>query len=379
MTSTRLTPVNTVAVGAGPWVLGGVAAGVAPAVVRLRRWATRRWVLRPRAFWLRRIRASNMRCRLAGGRGLRHLLPGLGDRAELGGRGVVRGPRVIRALVLRQLETALRLLAGLLLALQLLDLLLLLLLALFYARTAGGGEVVIAFRWLLAAPLRQLDRGLHRVAVVLRAVQVLAREDFLNLARGDAFEDGRQVRAAQRLLLEELLRQGVQVVPVLTQDLVGNVLGLVHEHADVLVHQRGDLLGGVELATAAAADEWVALLLAELHRTHTRAHAVLDDHGLGDLRGHLDVRARAGGRVAEDQLLGGTPTHGEDEASEELGAVVHALVVFRGGHCVSTGAAAGQDGDLVDPLDVLHRPRGQGVAALVVGGDLLLVLGDDLR
>src|SRR5699024_1265347 len=131
--------------------------------------------------------------------------------------------------------------------------------------------------------------------------------------------------------------------------------------------------------TATAADEWVALLLAELHRTHTRAHAVLDDHGLGDLRGHLDVRARAGGRVAEDQLLGGTPTHGEDEASEELGAVVHALVVFRGGHCVSTGAAAGQDGDLVDPLDVLHRPRGQGVAALVVGGDLLLVLGDDLR
>src|SRR5699024_9318688 len=232
MTSTRLTPVNTVAVGAGPWVLGGVAAGVAPAVVRLRRWATRRWVLRPRAFWLRRIRASNMRCRLAGGRGLRHLLPGLGDRAELGGRGVVRGPRVIRALVLRQLETALRLLAGLLLALQLLDLLLLLLLALFDARTAGGGEVVLAFRRLLAAFLRQLDRSLHRLAVVLRAVQVLAREDFRNLARGDALEDGLQVRAAQRLLLEQLLRQGVQVVPVLTQDLVGNVLGLVHEHAD---------------------------------------------------------------------------------------------------------------------------------------------------
>src|SRR5699024_1768509 len=257
---------------------------VAPAVVRLRRWATRRWVLLLRALWLCRIRARNMRRGLAGRRGLRHLLlPCLGNRADLGGRCVVRGPRVVRALALRQRETALRLLVGLLLTLQLLDLLLLLLLALFDARTAGGGEVVLAFRWLLAALLRQLDRSLHRLAVVLRAVQVLAREDFRNLARGDAFEDGLQIRAAQRLLLEELLRQGVQVVPVLTQDLVGNVLGLVHEHADVLVHQRGDLLGGVELAPATAADEWVALLLAELHRTHARAHAVLHDHGLGDL------------------------------------------------------------------------------------------------
>src|SRR5699024_9925313 len=118
---------------------------------------------------------------------------------------------------------------------------------------------------------------------------------------------------------------------------------------------------------------------AELHGTHARAHAVLDNHGLGDLRSHLDVRARAGGRVAEDQFLGGTAAHGEDEASEELGAVVHALIVFCGGHRVPAGAAAGQDGDLVDPLDVLHRPGGQRVAALVVGGDLLLVLGDDLR
>src|SRR5699024_3638492 len=104
-----------------------------------------------------------------------------------------------------------------------------------------------------------------------------------------------------------------------------------------------DLLGGVELATAAAADERVALLLAELHGTHARAHAVLDNHGLGDLRSHLDVRARAGGRVAEDQFLGGTAAHGEDEASEELGAVVHALIVFCGGHRVPAGAAAGQD------------------------------------
>src|SRR5699024_7578310 len=221
MTSTRLAPVSSVAVGAGPWVLRGVTAGVAPAGVRLGCWTARRWVvrlwvarrggvwrwvagrwaLRTRAFWLRRIRTSNMRCRLAGGRELRHLLlPGLGDRADLGGRGGVRGPRGSRALVLRQLETALRLLACFLRALQLLNLLLLLLLALFDARAAGSGEVILALRRLLAALLGQLDRGLHRLAVILGAVQVLAREDLGDLTRGDALEDGLQVRAAQRLL-----------------------------------------------------------------------------------------------------------------------------------------------------------------------------------
>jgi hypothetical protein len=44
---------------------------------------------------------------------------------------------------------------------------------------------------------------------------------------------------------------------------------------------------------------------------------------------------------------------------------------------VTAGAAAGQDGHLVDRVDVRHRPARQRVAGLVVGGDLLLVLADD--
>ena len=44
---------------------------------------------------------------------------------------------------------------------------------------------------------------------------------------------------------------------------------------------------------------------------------------------------------------------------------------------MSTGSAAGQDSDLVDRLDVVHRPRRQRVAAFVIGGDLLLGLADD--
>ena len=42
------------------------------------------------------------------------------------------------------------------------------------------------------------------------------------------------------------------------------------------------------------------------------------------------------------------------------------------------GAPARQDRELVDRLQVGHGPRGERVAALVVGRDLLLLLGDDL-
>ena len=57
--------------------------------------------------------------------------------------------------------------------------------------------------------------------------------------------------------------------------------------------------------------------------------------------------------------------------------VISPLVVLGHRHGMAASAAAGQDGDLVDRLDVGHRPRRQGVTTLVVGGDLLLQLADD--
>ena len=79
----------------------------------------------------------------------------------------------------------------------------------------------------------------------------------------------------------------------------------------------------------------------------------------------------------EHQFLGRAATHRHDQPRDHLRAGHQALVVLGHRHGVTAGAAARQDGDLVDGLDVGHRPGRQGVAALVVGGDLLLVLADD--
>ena len=113
------------------------------------------------------------------------------------------------------------------------------------------------------------------------------------------------------------------------------------------------------------------------HRAQLAAHAVLGDHRAGDLGGLLDVRHGAGGRLAEHQLLGGASAHREHQPRNHLRAGHQALVVLGHGHRVPAGATARQDGHLVDRVDVRHRPRGEGVPAFVVGGDLLLVLADD--
>ena len=119
------------------------------------------------------------------------------------------------------------------------------------------------------------------------------------------------------------------------------------------------------------------MLGAVADRAELGAHAVLGDHRAGDLGGLVDVGRRAGGRLAEHQFLGRAATHREHQPRDHLRAGHQALVVLGHRHGVSAGAAAGQDRHLVDGLDVGHRPGRQGVAALVIGGDLLLVLADD--
>ena len=130
---------------------------------------------------------------------------------------------------------------------------------------------------------------------------------------------------------------------------------------------------------APAAHEWVALFVAVFHHAQRGRHAVLHQHGFGDLRGHFNVGAGPGGGLAKHQLLGGPATHGKHQPGIELIPVIHALVVFLGGHGMPTGAATSQNGDLVHTFDVLEGPSSQGVATLMVCGDFLFFLRNHLR
>ena len=223
----------------------------------------------------------------------------------------------------------------------------------------GGIEKRHAFRQLLAALLRQLNRGLHwGVANLAWETIVLTWEDIEGLARFDAVEYALQVRAAQGFLLQQGRGQLVQVVTVIAQDVIGLLVRALEQVAHLLINLGGNLIGVIDGATATHLAEGIALLLAVLHGAQVRGEAVLGEHGTSNLGGVFNIGRRTGGRRTEDQLLGRAAAHGKDQAGEELVAGVHALVVFLGGHGVAAGSAASQDGDLVHALNILERPRG---------------------
>ena len=181
----------------------------------------------------------------------------------------------------------------------------------------------------------------------------------------------------QCFLLQEFRGQHVEHVAVLGQDRPRLVVRGLDQLTDLVIDVTGDFVAVVGLGTHGAAQERIAVLGAVAHRTEFGTHAVLGDHRARNLGGLLNIGDRTGGRLPEHQLLGGPATHGEHESGDHFRPGHQALVILGYRHRVPTGAAAGQDRNFINRLDIGHRPRRQGVAALVVGGDLLLRLADD--
>ena len=239
------------------------------------------------------------------------------------------------------------------------------------------GSRPVTRRPRLAALLGQLGGRADRRLVRRRAAaEVVERGDARPLL--DPVEDALEVLAGERLLLEELEDEVVEDVAVGVEDLPRLGVRGLDELAHLLVDLVRDLERVVGLVAHRAAEERVALLAAVAHGAEPRAHAVLGDHRARDLGGLVDVGGRARGRLVEHQLLGAASAHREHQPADHLGAGHEALVVLGDDQRVAAGAPARQDRELVDRLQVGHRPRGERVAALVVGGDLLLLLGDDL-
>ncbi len=114
------------------------------------------------------------------------------------------------------------------------------------------------------------------------------------------------------------------------------------------------------------------------HHVEVLAHAVAGDHGAGQLGGLLDVVGRAGGDGAEHHLLGGAAAGEGGDLVLQLLLVHQVVVALVHLHGVAQRAGgAGDDGDLLHGGGVGLLGRHQGVADLVVGHDALFVVGQD--
>ena len=214
------------------------------------------------------------------------------------------------------------------------------------ARTRGGTR-----RWYRSARsrprLRRIRRRLPRCAV----------------------EQGDELLGVDRLALEQDLRQRLEVVAALVEDVLGGLVGLLDDAADLVVDLAGDLVGVVGLGGELAAEERLTAVVSEHARAEALRHAVAHDHLLGRLGDLLEVVGGAGRDLVEDDLLGRATAERHRHRVGELGPGGQELVLGRQRDRVAERLAAADDRNLVDRVAVRQQMADDRVPELVVGGD----------
>ena len=172
------------------------------------------------------------------------------------------------------------------------------------------------------------------------------------------------------LVDQQILGDVAQLVGVLGQDLFAPGAGLVEDLLDFLVDHAGGLLGiALGLAEVAADEDGMAGVVVG-DGAEPIAHAIAHDHVAGDGAGVLDVAGGTAGDVVQEELLRRAPAEGHDDVLKHLGAGLEVLqILLRAEEREAAGRAAGNDGDIVDGIDMLEEAPRDGVAGLVIGGE----------
>src|SRR4051794_17740114 len=206
------------------------------------------------------------------------------------------------------------------------------------------------------------------------ARRLVGTEDLL---LGLAGEQRLELLLLDRLALDEDLGDDLERALVVGEDVLGALVRRLDDAADLVVDLAGDLVGVVGLGRELAAQERLAVVVAEDARAEALAHAEAHDHLLGRRRDLLEVVGGAGRDLAEDDLLRGAAAEGHRHRVVELGARREELVLGRHRDRVAQRLAAADDRDLVDRVGVLEVVAADRMAHLVIGGDQPLLLAHD--
>src|SRR5262249_7140519 len=181
------------------------------------------------------------------------------------------------------------------------------------------------------------------------------------------------------LALEQRLGHLVQHLDVAAEEELRPLIRFEHDAAHLVVDLHGRGLGVLRALREIAPQEDLLLLLAEGDRAELLAHAPLAHHLPRQLGGALKVVARAGGHVAEHELLGGTAAEQDGEVHQEEVLRVRVTVVERDLLGQAEGHAARDDRHLVHRIGAGEELCHQRVSRLVVGGVPPLLEADDHR
>ena len=154
------------------------------------------------------------------------------------------------------------------------------------------------------------------------------------------------------------------------------VVGLLQDRMDLVVDIARDALGiGLRLFIAAADEHLVVGGVGD--RPEAAAHAVARDHVARDARGALDVVRRAGRDIVQLQLLRDAPTQKGDDRLIHLVAGKIARIVGREADGHAARRTARDNGDLMHGVLRRQMVHGDGVARLMIGGQLPFMLRND--
>ena len=141
-----------------------------------------------------------------------------------------------------------------------------------------------------------------------------------DLVLGLAVDERLELGLLDRLAADEDLRDGVQGLAVLAEDVLRALVRGLDDAADLVVDLARDLVRVVGLGAEFAPEERLRVVVAEDARPEALAHAVAHDHRLRGRRDLLDVVRRAGRDLAEDDLLGGAAAERHRHRVRELRA-----------------------------------------------------------
>src|SRR5438309_3965040 len=129
-----------------------------------------------------------------------------------------------------------------------------------------------------------------------------------------------ELLAVDRLDDLEPLDHRVHLRPRLGQHALGCLVAVVDDAADLLVDDRRHLFRVGALLTQVAAQKDELFAMAHLDIAELVRHAPLRDHPARDLRRLLNVILRAGGDIAEDDLLRDAPAYDSGDLIHKLAA-----------------------------------------------------------
>src|SRR5213080_2543391 len=185
--------------------------------------------------------------------------------------------------------------------------------------------------------------------------------------------------AIEDLALEQRLGHLVEHLDVASEQQLGVLVGLHDDAPHLGIDLHRGRLRVVDALGEVAAEEDLLLLLAEGDGPELLAHAPLADHLVRELGGALEVVARAGGHVAEHQLLGGAAAEEDGEVVDEERLGVRVPIVERDLLGQAERHAARDDRHLVHGIGSREELRDERVARLVVGRVPALLEADDHR